>query len=115
MLEIVSSAEKETFNVFQPAGLTSSFLLRFNDTMVHSVPVGVNILGSVLHMNALKSVNQTLFPLETTLLSFPSVKPEWTFDSYSFFSVSLIGFALVVIPGSFSIEVVAQRQASGIC
>ncbi|XP_015768993.1 PREDICTED: ATP-binding cassette sub-family A member 5-like isoform X2 [Acropora digitifera] len=93
-----------------PAGLTSSFLLRFNDTTVHSVPVGVNILGSVLHMNALKSLNQTLFPLETTLLSFPSLKPEWTFDSSSFFSVLMIGIAFVVIPGSFAIEVVALRQ-----
>ncbi|XP_074639186.1 cholesterol transporter ABCA5-like isoform X3 [Acropora palmata] len=95
-----------------PAGLTSSFLLRFNDTTVHSVPVGVNILGSVLHMNALKSLNQTLFPLETTLLSFPSLKPEWTFDSSSFFSVLMIGIAFVVIPGSFAIEVVALRQGS---
>ena len=111
----MSSADQETFNVFQPAGLTSSFLLRFNDTTVHSVPVGVNILGSVLHMNALKSLNQTLFPLETTLLSFPSLKPEWTFDSSSFFSVLMIGIAFVVIPGSFAIEVVALRQASAIC
>lgn len=89
--------------------------MRFNDTTVHSVPVGVNILGSVLHMNALKSLNQTLFPLETTLLSFPSLKPEWTFDSSSFFSVLMIGIAFVVIPGSFAIEVVALRQASAIC
>ena len=111
----MSLADRETFNVFQPVGLTSSFLLRFNDTTVHSVPVGVNILGSVLHMNALKSLNQTLFPLETTLLSFPSLKPEWTFDSSSFSSVLMIGAAFVVIPGSFAIEVVSLRQASAIC
>lgn len=92
------------------AGLNSSFLLRYNDTTVHSVPVGINILGSILHMNALKSLNKTLFPLETTLLPFPRLKPEWTFDSTSFSAVLIIGMALTFIPGMFAIEVVAVRQ-----
>ena len=103
-------------NIFpQAAGLNSSFLLRYNDTTVHSVPVGINILGSILHMNALKSLNKTLFPLETTLLPFPRLKPEWTFDSTSFSAVLIIGMALTFIPGMFAIEVVAVRQVSEIC
>ena len=88
--------------------------MRYNDTTVHSVPVGVNILGSILHMNALKSLNQTPYPLETTILPFPGLKPEWTFDSTSFTSILLIGMALAIIPGSFAIEVVALRQVNGI-
>ena len=88
--------------------------MRYNDTTVHSVPVGVNILGSILHMNALKSLNQTPYPLEATILPFPGLTPEWTFDSTSFTSILLIGMSLAIIPGSFAIEVVALRQVNGI-
>ncbi|KAJ7372621.1 ATP-binding cassette sub- A member 5 [Desmophyllum pertusum] len=84
--------------------------MRYNDTAVHSVPVGVNILGSILHMNALKSQNITPYPLETTILPFPGLKPEWTFDNTAFVSILLIGMGLVLIPGGFGILVVAERQ-----
>lgn len=84
--------------------------MRYNDTTVHSVPVGVNILGSILHMNALKSQNQTPYPLESSILPFPGLKPEWTYDGTAFTSILLIGMSLAIIPGSFAIEVVALRQ-----
>ena len=86
--------------------------MRYNDTTVHSIPVGVNILGSILHMNALKSQNLTPYPLETSILQFPGLKPEWTFDSSAFTSILLIGLSLSLIPGGFAIEVVALRQVS---
>ena len=86
--------------------------MRYNDTTVHSVPVGVNILGSILHMNALKSQNQTPYPLESSILPFPGLKPEWTYDGTAFTSILLIGMSLAIIPGSFAIEVVALRQVS---
>ena len=84
--------------------------MRYNDTTVHSVPVGVNILGSILHMNALKSQNKTPYPLESTILAFPGLKPQWTFDNTAFVSILLIGMGLIVIPGGFGILVVIERQ-----
>ncbi|XP_078349015.1 cholesterol transporter ABCA5-like isoform X2 [Oculina patagonica] len=98
------------FNLSQPSDLSSSFEMRYNDTTVHSVPLGVNILGSILHMNALKSQNKTPYPLETTILPFPGLKPEWTFDSTAYTSILLLGLALIVIPGGFGILVVGERQ-----
>ena len=86
--------------------------MRYNDTTVHSVPVGVNILGSILHMNALKSQNLTPYPLEANILPFPGLKPQWTYDGTSFTSILLIGLGLALIPGGFAIEVVALRQVS---
>lgn len=90
--------------------ISSSFEMRYNDTAVHSVPVGINILGSILHMNALKSQNKTPYPLESTILAFPDLKPQWTYDNTAFVSILLIGMALAIIPGSFGILVVAERQ-----
>ena len=84
--------------------------MRYNDTAVHSVPVGVNILGSILHINALKSQNKTPYPLESTILAFPGLKPQWTFDNTAFVSILLVGMALTVIPGPFGILVVGERQ-----
>ena len=84
--------------------------MRYNDTAVHSVPVGINILGSILHMYALKSQNKTPYPLESTILAFPDLKPQWTYDNTAFVSILLIGMALAIIPGSFGILVVAERQ-----
>ena len=100
------------FSFLQLAGLSSSFFMRYNDTTVHSVPVGVNILGSILHMNALKSQNLTPYPLEANILPFPGLKPQWTYDGTSFTSILLIGLGLALIPGGFAIEVVALRQVS---
>ena len=100
------------FPFLQFAGLSSSFFMRYNDTTVHSVPVGVNILGSILHMNALKSQNLTPYPLEANILPFPGLKPQWTYDGTSFTSILLIGLGLALIPGGFAIEVVALRQVS---
>ena len=90
--------------------LSSSIEMRYNDTAVHSVPLGINIIGSILNMNALKSQNKTPYPLETTILPFPGLKPEWTYDATAFTSILLIGLALIVIPGGFGILVVAERQ-----
>ena len=87
----------------------------YNDTAVHSVPLGINILGSILHMNALKSQNKTPYPLESTILPFPGLKPEWTYDASAFTSILLIGLALIVIPGGFGIAVVAERQVRLYC
>lgn len=84
--------------------------MRYNDTAVHSVPLGINIIGSILNMNALKSQNKTPYPLETTILPFPGLKPEWTYDATAFTSILLIGLSLIVIPGGFGILVVAERQ-----
>ena len=84
--------------------------MRYNDTAVHSVPLGINIIGSILNMNALRSQNKTPYPLETAILPFPGLKPEWTYDATSFTSILLIGLALIVIPGGFGILVVAERQ-----
>ena len=100
------------FPFLQLAGLSSSFFMRYNDTTVHSVPVGVNILGSILHMNALKSQNLTPHPLEANILPFPGLKPQWTYDGTSFTAILLIGLGLALIPGGFAIEVVALRQVS---
>jgi len=61
-------------------------------------------------MNALKSQNQTPYPLESSILPFPGLKPEWTYDGTAFTSILLIGMSLAIIPGSFAIEVVALRQ-----
>jgi len=84
--------------------------MRYNDTAVHSVPLGINIIGSILNMNALKSQNKTPYPLETTILPFPGLKPEFTYDGTAFTSILLIGLALIVIPGGFGILVVSERQ-----
>lgn len=84
--------------------------MQYNDTAVHAVPVGINILGSIVHMNALKSQNKTPFPLESTILAFPDPKAQWTFDVPAFVSILLIGMALIVTAGSFGVLVVAEQQ-----
>ena len=84
--------------------------MRYNDTMVHSIPVGLNILGSVFHMTALANQGQMPHPIQTVIKAFPSLSPQWTYDGTSFTAILLIGMAFMFIPGGFAIEVVAYRQ-----
>ena len=84
--------------------------MRYNDTAVHSVPVGINILGSILHMSALKKQKKTPYPLESTILPFPDVKPQWTFNIVVLSSFLLIGKAFGTILGDLGVLIVAERQ-----
>ena len=84
--------------------------MRYNDTAVHSVPVGINILGSILHMNALKKQKKAPHPLESTILAFPEVKPQWTYNFVVHMSFLLIGKAFGTILGDLGVLIVAERQ-----
>ena len=84
--------------------------MRYNDTAVHSVPVGINILGSILHMSALKKQKKAPYPLESTILAFPDVKPQWTFNIVVLWSFLLIGKAFGTILGDLGVLIVAERQ-----
>ena len=86
------------------------FLLRFNDTTVHSLPVGINIISSLFTMFALEAKNKTSHPIKTYFQLFPKLKPRLTYDSNSFVAVMLIGLSFAVIPGGFAIMIVQQRQ-----
>jgi len=92
--------------------LVSGFLLRYNDTMPHSLPVGVNLISSLFNMYVLQARNKTPHPIVTSFQSFPILKPQWTYDANAFVSVLLIGMGFVLFPGSFAILIVAQRQVS---
>ncbi|XP_031568598.1 ATP-binding cassette sub-family A member 5-like [Actinia tenebrosa] len=86
------------------------FHLRYNDSMVHSIPVGVNVITSLFNMFALKAKNQIPHPIKTYFQLFPALKPKLKYDNNSFIAVMLIGLSFAVIPGGFAILVVAQRQ-----
>ena len=84
--------------------------MRYNDTAVHSVPVGINILGSILHMSALIKQKKAPYPLESTILAFPDVKPQWTFNIVVLSSFILIGKAFDTILGDLGVLIVTEQQ-----
>ena len=90
--------------------LNSAYTLRYNDSMVHSIPVGINAFSSAFHMTALANQGKDPRPVHTKLQLLPSLSPKWTYDSTIFTSTLLIGMAFVAMPGGFAIEVVAVRQ-----
>lgn len=90
----------------------SHFHLRFNDTMPHSIPVGVNLITSIFNMYVLKAQNKKPHPIKTTFKELPNLKPKWTYDTSAFVSIMLIGMGFVLFPGSFAILIVAQRQVN---
>ena len=101
-----------SLHFFLQQKLESIFEMRYNDTTVHSIPLGVHMIGTVLHMNALTSEGKAPYPLETTILPFPKIQAELTYDNTAFISIMLIGMSLAIIPGGFAVEVVAQRQVN---
>lgn len=86
----------------------------YNNTMLHSVPVGLNILGSTFHMLAQQMKGIEPHPIETKIHLFPPLTSQWKYDNTAFISIMLIGMAFVFIPGGFAIEVVSYRQVCDI-
>ena len=88
------------------------YLMYYNNTMFHSIPVGLNILGSTFHMLAQQLSGVEPHPIEMSVQSFPPVKLPWTYDNSAFMSIMLIGLVFVLFPGGFAVEVVDYRQVS---
>ena len=88
--------------------LQSSFRLVYNDTSLHSLPVAMTILANtILHMNSASNT------VNITTSSHPWPNPDTTTTTLAggvFGSVMMIGLAFAVIPGSFAIQVVYERQ-----
>ena len=61
-------------------------------------------------MNALKKQKKAPYPLESTILAFPDVKPQWTYNFVVHMSFLLIGKAFGTILGDLGVLIVAERQ-----
>ena len=61
-------------------------------------------------MSALKKQKKTPYPLESTILAFPDVKPQWTYNFVVHMSFLLIGKAFGTILGDLGVLIVAERQ-----
>ena len=61
-------------------------------------------------MSALKKQKKAPYPLESTILAFPDVKPQWTFNIVVLWSFLLIGKAFGTILGDLGVLIVAERQ-----
>ena len=61
-------------------------------------------------MNALKKQKKAPYPLESTILAFPDVKPQWTYNFVVHMSFLLIGKAFGTILGDLGVLIVAEQQ-----
>ena len=90
------------------------YILRYKDSSVFSIPVGITTMSNTVLRMALKKAgkpyNGRLNPIATSSKPFESLKAVWKYDHTVFSSIILIGLTFAIIPTGFAIEVVAFRQ-----
>ena len=80
----------------------------YNDTLIHSLPVGINLINSALYRNATQSSNG----ISVASYPFPSKNPQLPFDPNSYTVILIVGIAFLLIPSGFGIDVVLDREVS---
>jgi ATP-binding cassette subfamily A (ABC1) protein 5 len=82
------------------------FTAWYNDTDVHSLPVAINVMNSVLYANLTGNTTG----IKVTNHPFRIENPKLQFDAGSYVAVLLIGIALTISPGGFPIILVTERE-----
>ena len=94
------------------------YLLRYNDSSIYSIPIGITTMSNTALRIALKKAGKSysgrMNPIMANSKPFESLKVPWVYDSNVFTSVLLLGLTFALLPNGFSIEVVQVRQVFNI-
>ncbi|XP_065844261.1 cholesterol transporter ABCA5-like isoform X4 [Oscarella lobularis] len=82
------------------------FSLFYNDTLVHSLPIGINVMSNVYYRN----LTQSSEGIAVTNYPFPYENPPIPFDGDSYVFVLIVGIAFLLTPSSFGLEIVQDRE-----
>ena len=95
-----------------------SYVLRYNDSHIHSIPVGITTLSNTMYkqINARAGNNiPDSQPIKTYSKMFQSLKPRLKFDGRTFISIFFIGFGVLIILSGFPVDIVRDRQVRSCC
>ena len=89
------------------------YILRYNDSHIHSVPVGITTLSNTMYkqINARAGNNiSDSQPIKTYSKMFQSLKPRWEYDNSALMSNFLIGVGVLIVLAGFPVDIVRNRQ-----
>ena len=89
------------------------YILRYNDSHVHSIPVGITTLSNAMYkqINAKAGSNVSYSqPIKTYSKMFQSHKPRSEFDKILFIYFFFICFEVSMILSGFPVDIVRNRQ-----
>ncbi|XP_065066088.1 cholesterol transporter ABCA5-like [Rhopilema esculentum] len=92
----------------------ATYVVRYNDTSLYSIPVGINTMSNLELIVALKKASHQYSgkrnPISAKTKPFQSLKVPWTYDNDAMAAILLLGLTFAFMPNGFSIEVVKTRQ-----
>ena len=89
------------------------YILRFNDSHIHSIPVGITTLSNTMYKQINAQTGNNISdpqPIKTYSKMFQQLKPRLEFDKTLFMYLLFFGFQYLMIISGFPVDIVKNRQ-----
>ena len=87
------------------------YILRYNDSHIHSIPVGITTLSNTMYKQINTQAGNNISdsqPIKTYSKMFQSLKPRLEFDTFVLIFFSGLGVSLIIL--GFLVDIVKNRK-----